>query len=241
MEMRDVIIKTLQLFRANYRHGNQQIKIDQDTVQLWHMMLEGYTDEQIKKGCNKCLSEKPDGFFPSTGEFIKLLNLKSGYADERKQNEASWGQVLLSIASCGPYHSPVFKDGGIASAISGIGGWVALCQMDYNELADKRWEFMAVYVPEDEPRSCMGIMEQNRRLSHHAYDPKCLKLIGKWTELEKEMFEQTQKMNLDQITAEKQAHKELVKRLFVLNENSNLAEHPGGTKSHHKQTGQFDM
>lgn len=70
-------------------------------------------------------------FFPKPAEIIELITGGKGGGQDPT---VAWREVLDALEIYGSYRDVEFKDGAIAAAIDGLGGWPALGAMTYEDM-----------------------------------------------------------------------------------------------------------
>ena len=83
-------------------------------------------------------------FFPKPAELVELITGGKGGGQDPT---AAWQQLLRNLETIGAYNSAEFQDGAIAAAVTALGGWPELAQMDYKTMSTQRIQarFEALY------------------------------------------------------------------------------------------------
>ena len=120
---------------------------------------------------------------PSTNNTIKI-NFDLPRRQKVTPGEA-WAKVVKAAKTIGAYSSVTFDDPYIHAVIPDMGGWVALCQTDVDELPFRERDFVAKYrAYRSKPASELafvpkltGLIDQHNKPRGHEEEP--VALIGK--------------------------------------------------------------
>lgn len=84
-------------------------------------------------------------FFPKPAELIEIITGGKGGGQD---SAVAWQVVVRALEDIGAYSNVEFSDGAVAAAIEGLGGWVDLCRMSYDDLSLQRIpaRFAALYA-----------------------------------------------------------------------------------------------
>ncbi len=116
-------------------------------------------------------------FMPKPADIIKLCS-----GSNHDSAMLAWSVVLVSIKTIGRYDSVVFDDRATMSVIREMGGWVAICKVDNDELPFKANEFQSRYKSyktmgrSDSPRKLIGVCESTNSSNGKLVSPP--RLIG---------------------------------------------------------------
>jgi hypothetical protein len=135
---RPVIIDAIEMISAN---SNIELKHLDRTIQIWHISLKDFTDQQIMWGVQKVL-DRSEPFMPTIGQFKELAMTGSGVENIEDEALEAWRLVVQNLNA---YVSPVFKNAAIAETLRGLGGWVAVCRWKTDELQWRQKDFVAMY------------------------------------------------------------------------------------------------
>lgn len=99
-------------------------------LSVWWQACQNFDLEQVVKALTAHAMDPEQGRFPPMpADIVKHLN---GTHTDRAL--VAWGKVYEAIQRVGAYESVVFDDPAIHAAVDDIGGWVAICRGDVDDL-----------------------------------------------------------------------------------------------------------
>jgi hypothetical protein len=140
-------------------------------VEIYWQALKPYDFQDIRQAFQAHIHNPDVGqFFPKPADIVRAIE---GSGETRALQ--AWSLVEKAIKHIGVYQSIVFDDPLIHAVIEEMGGWIALCAMQIDELPFKAREFQKRYMgfmqkaPKRYPKYCCGIAEgENLRLGYAA-------------------------------------------------------------------------
>ena len=103
---------------------------DKTTLRVWYLCLHDLTEAQLGRGIQRYLMERADEFVS-----VKLIRELSGHqVGSDVTGISAWDEVLNEIKRVGAYQTPRFTDSRTAATIRHLGGWIALCDTEPEEL-----------------------------------------------------------------------------------------------------------
>lgn len=111
------------------------------TLTVWWEACKGFDLDQVRKALTAHAMDPERGqFAPKPADLVRQLQ---GTHSDRAL--LAWGRVWNAMQSTGAYQSVDFGDPIIHAAIVDIGGWVALCRIDLNDLPFVQKRFCDAY------------------------------------------------------------------------------------------------
>ena len=96
------------------------------TLDTYFSLLEEYEFADVSHAVRQHLLNPDRGqFFPKVADLIAVLS-----GSQAVRSAAAWGLVLRAIHAAGSYRNVDFGDVTIAAAITGMGGWPAVCRIE---------------------------------------------------------------------------------------------------------------
>lgn len=156
-------------------------------LRMYFEALKGLAFEDVELGIQKHLSDTDHGtFFPKPSDIVR--NSPAGAISARDKGELAWCVVLAEIAKTGPYKNPKIEDRQALAAVQGLGGWVNICNMTFEQLDWKKKEFFDLYELYDKtpveqlPSNLPGLIELQKHKADSAEGLKkireALKAVG---------------------------------------------------------------
>jgi hypothetical protein len=97
---------------------------------VWWQACERFEVEQVTKALSAHLMDAEHGrFMPKPADIVRQLQ-----GTNTDRSLLAWGKVMDAAQRVGAYTSVGFDDGLVHAAIEDIGGWVALCRCEMDEL-----------------------------------------------------------------------------------------------------------
>lgn len=137
---------------------------DATTLRVWYLCLSDLTVQQFGRAVQRYLTERSKEFVN-----VQLIRELSG-AQETNDAKAveAWGLALESIRIVGAYARPAFDDPVISQTIANLGGWVAFCDSDPDELRQftrarflKTYESLAASGRVTQPARLVSLIDQS--------------------------------------------------------------------------------
>lgn len=145
-------------------------------VSIWWQCLKSYDLPAVLHALTKhCVNPDTGQFPPKPADVVKMIG---GTSDDRAL--AAWALVREAIGAVGAHNSVVFPDAIIHAVISAMGGWVAVCMIDEEELPFKAREFENRYraflrnPPASYPKRLFGIADAANSSNGYDLDPPLL-------------------------------------------------------------------
>lgn len=136
---------------------------------VWWAACQPFDLEQIRKALTAHATDPERGqFAPTPADIVRQL--RGTFTD---RSLVAWGKVLEAIQRVGAYQSVVFDDPAIHCAIEDIGGWMAVCRSDLDELPHLQRRFIEshrVYLKRPGhayPHKLVGAHEIENAVSGH--------------------------------------------------------------------------
>lgn len=99
-------------------------------LSVWWQACQPFSFEQVSKALTAHAMDPEQGrFAPMPADIVKHL---AGTKSDRSL--IAWGKVLDAAQRVGAYASVCFDDGLIHASVEDVGGWVALCRTEMDEL-----------------------------------------------------------------------------------------------------------
>lgn len=111
--------------------------ITDSMLTVYWTTLDGMTDQQFNRACNKAL--KRCKFFPRPAELINLIE-----EEDEAAIEAAFDQVRQENRRIGPYGTPELPDE-IREVVRRLGGWPKVTEWRTDELRFRRQDFGREY------------------------------------------------------------------------------------------------
>lgn len=153
-------------------------EVSQGAMLMWWKALARFEIEQVEKAFDAAIQRADGGqFMPKPADLIKAME-----GTQTDRSLIAWGKVLDAIQRVGAYKSVVFDDGIIHAVIEDLGGWMAVCRGNIDELPFLQSRFAKSYQayagrPDVRyPAKLLGEHEQSNRL--HGYPAQPPILIG---------------------------------------------------------------
>jgi hypothetical protein len=128
-------------------------------VALAFQVLSKFELEDVSRALAQHAMDPDAGRFPpKPADLVKFIT-----GDPESRPLAAWTLVDGAIRGAGPYRSVVFDDPITMAVISGMGGWVQLCEVLDKDLPFKRNEFCTRYrgfmlsAPKEFPAKLQGL------------------------------------------------------------------------------------
>lgn len=110
-------------------------------LSVWWQACQPFDFEQVAKALTAHAMDPERGqFAPMPADIVR--HLQGTHTD---RSLVAWGKVLETIQRVGAYQAVVFDDGAIHAAIEDMGGWVALCRSETNDLPHLQRRFTETY------------------------------------------------------------------------------------------------
>lgn len=110
-------------------------------LSVWWEACQPFDFEQVSKALTAHAMDPERGqFAPMPADIVKQLQ---GTSTDRSL--IAWGKVLDAIQRVGAYQSVVFDDGAIHASIEDMGGWMALCRSQTDDLPHLQRRFTETY------------------------------------------------------------------------------------------------
>ena len=141
-------------------------------IGVWWQACEPFSLEQVRLALSAhALDAERGQFAPRPADIVKAL---AGTQTDRSL--VAWGKVNAAMQRVGAYESVAFDDPAIHVAIEDIGGWVAICRSDVDELPHLQRRFCASYraasaMPSSYPPRLIGDHEAANRLQGRRVAP----------------------------------------------------------------------
>mgnify|MGYP003651302870 CR=1 FL=1 len=155
-------------------------KISTALLKMYFEALKQLSIADVENGIQKHLADtNQGGFFPKPSDIVR--NSPQGAISAKEKGEIAWATVLSEIAKTGPYNKPRIEDRQALAAMRGLGGWVNLCNLSYEQLDWKKKEFFDLYETyekaplESLPSNLPGLVELQK---HKAENNGGMKLIS---------------------------------------------------------------
>lgn len=140
---------------------------------IWWRVLKRFSLKQLEAALVRhCETSK---YMPRPSDLVTGIE-----GSPNDQAMVAWSKVMEAIRRHGSWRSVAFDDPLIASAVEGMGGWVALCSETTQALGFRAKEFERTYTvylarpPTDRVRYLAGAHETiNRTAGYRVHDP-CL-------------------------------------------------------------------
>lgn len=108
---------------------------------VWWRCCAGSDLEQVSTAFSNHLSDAERGqWMPKPADLVRQL---AGTQSDRSRR--AWGKVLEAAQRVGAYASVAFDEPPIHAAVEDVGGWIALCRTDMDELPHLERRFCAAY------------------------------------------------------------------------------------------------
>ena len=114
-------------------------------MKTWFEILGDLTFDQFKVGIVKTLNSNTFAGLPPIGLIRQNATGNVGQIDTGDRALLAWGRVLAAIREHSGYRTVTFDDPLIMATIREIGGWVALCDQDTEQLSWTKKEFVKTY------------------------------------------------------------------------------------------------
>ena len=120
-------------------------EIPESQMKTWFEILGDLTFDQFKVGIVKTLNSNTFAGLPPIGLIRQNATGNVGQIDAEDRALLAWGKVFAAIGKHGGYRTVTFDDPLIVATIREIGGWVALCDQDTEQLGWTKKEFVKTY------------------------------------------------------------------------------------------------
>jgi len=111
------------------------------SADVWWRCCSGADMEQVSRAFSDHLSDAERGqWMPKPADLVRQLQGTQGDRSRR-----AWGKVLEAAQRVGAYQSVAFDEPAIHAAVEDVGGWVALCRTEEDELPHLERRFCAAY------------------------------------------------------------------------------------------------
>lgn len=121
---------------AFYRRDMSEFALD-----VWWQACSPFDYEQVTKALTSHAMNPERGHFaPMPADIVRELH--GTHADRAL---LAWGKVIEAAQRVGAYQAVVFDDGAIHAVIEDMGGWVALCRSDVDDLPHVQRRFTEAY------------------------------------------------------------------------------------------------
>ncbi len=132
--------KLQRLLKAFFSARN--VTVDADGLRMWLDAFSDLTPEAIEIALRRYNRECGDHPTPAA---VRRYAGAAALTDEQRAGVA-WRSVRSVMLKYGAYYAINFDDPIIHAAIRGIGGWVNLCNTQFDEMPWKEKAFVAAYV-----------------------------------------------------------------------------------------------
>lgn len=143
---------------------------------VWWQACQAFDIDAVTKALTQHAMEPEQGrFAPMPADIVKQLQ---GTRTDRSL--IAWGKVLDAIQRVGAYRSVVFDDGIIHAVIEDLGGWIAVCRGEIDQLPFLQGRFTKGYQAYAQqpqlryPAKLLGECEINNRTRGHETQPPAL-------------------------------------------------------------------
>ena len=136
MATRNEIGRQLGLMALAYKRDD----VGEPLVRLFEMMLNDYTDEQVRAACEGHM--RTSKFFPAPSEIIERI---ADSVCDLPTPEVAWSEVLGAIHAKGSYETPEWKCEPIATAVARM-GWSQLCATPSDTIGVTAAQFRGIYA-----------------------------------------------------------------------------------------------
>lgn len=108
---------------------------------VWWGACQSFDMEQVSKALTAHAMDPERGQFPpKPADIVRLLQ-----GTKTDRSLVAWGKVLDAMQRVGAYQSVCFDEGLIHAAIEDVGGWVAICRSQMDELSHLERRFCQSY------------------------------------------------------------------------------------------------
>lgn len=108
---------------------------------VWWAACQDFDLEQVSKALTAHAMDPERGqFAPKPADLVRLLQ-----GTKTDRSLMAWGKVLDAMQRVGAYQSVCFDDGLIHAAVEDVGGWVAICRSQMDELSHLERRFCQSY------------------------------------------------------------------------------------------------
>ncbi len=128
-------------------------------MDVYYRIFQDYDISQFNAAVTDCIKSNKYNILPKPAEILEFL-------EGTKNDKAlfAWIQAKEGIQKCGYYGSPDFKDPIISNCLHELGGWMAFCSWEIEELPFLEKRFMDLYRlflkrGIDSPKSLTGFIE----------------------------------------------------------------------------------
>jgi hypothetical protein len=156
---------------AFYRRDISRFALD-----VWWQACQPFDIEQVTAAFTAHAMDPERGqFAPTPADLVRVLQ-----GTQTDRSLVAWGKVLEAIQRVGAYQSPVFDDGLIHAAVEDVGGWVAVCRCETNDLPHVQRRFCESYRAYARrpgtafPPRLAGVCEQDNALKGYDIAPALL-------------------------------------------------------------------
>ena len=139
---------------------------------VWLQACDGRSVEEVRRALGRYATDPERGHFaPKPADLVRELQ-----GTQTDRSLVAWGTVNAAMQRVGAYESVVFDDPAIHIAIEDIGGWVAICRSDVDELPHLQRRFCASHraatsMPGAHPPRLIGEHEAANRLQGRRVAP----------------------------------------------------------------------
>lgn len=110
-------------------------------LSVWWEACKSFDFEQVSKAINAHAMDAERGqFAPKPADVIRLLQ---GTKTDRARG--AWGKLMEAMQRVGAYQTVAFDDPVIHAVVEDLGGWMALCRSDFDQLSYTEHRFCEAY------------------------------------------------------------------------------------------------
>lgn len=152
-------------------------QVTEAQLDIYYEIFKDFSFEQIKKAFYSCLRTHRYNTLPKPADILSFLE---GTQDDRAL--MAWLEVKEAVIKAGYYQTVEFRDPIISHCLEELGGWMAFCSCQKDELPFIEKRFMDLYRLFEKrgtslPVKLVGFIEvRNRELSQLEHIPKSVKI-----------------------------------------------------------------
>lgn len=145
-------------------------------IEIYYEIFKDFDIRQFNNAVMMCIKSNKYNVLPKPAEILEFLE---GSKDDKAL--LAWIQAKEGVQKCGYYRTPEFKDPIISHCIEELGGWMAFCSIEIEELkfVEKRFmDFYRLYYKREtkEPKNIIGFIDLSN--NQNGYEQKGTVKIG---------------------------------------------------------------